>query len=446
MESFDGNEPDSPLRACAVATAQTALPLALAASALFLSCGTPTSPGPDLDLPGRVEDPLAAVGAHVVPMDREVVLRDRTVVIRGGRVVEVAASGDAELPEDVTAIDARGLYLVPGLIDAHVHLRAADMDAYLAAGVTTVRNMWGTPEVEELRRQVEEGDRPGPRIVAVSPGIDGNPPARPQSRVVEDPDRAAAVVDEMTAAGWDYVKIYQNLSLAVYREVVSHARQEGIPAVGHVPTDVPLAEALRGQVSIEHLEGYDKALVGFRRTAFRSWAHVGEEDVPEMERLAGETRDARVWNCPTLLVADRVAARSLTEEEHARAVRERRRMVRSLHDAGARLLAGTDGGVPVVPPGALAEELLELRRAGLTAFEAVRTATTGAADFLGLAHEIGIVAKGMRADLVLLRDDPLAELDALSLPVAVVVGGEWFGSDRLRAAAVVRNEDGGEDR
>lgn len=427
-------------------SSKTTLLFALAASVPCLSCDAPTSPGRDPDLPGRIDGPLAVVGVHVVPMDREVVLRDRTVVIRDGRVAEMAASGEVDPPEDVTPIDARGLYLVPGLIDAHVHLRAGDMDAYLAAGVTTVRNMWGTPEVAELRRAVDEGDRPGPGIVAASPGVDGDPPARPRSLVVEDPDRAAAVVDEMAAAGWDYLKIYQNLSLPVYREVVSHARQEGIPAVGHVPTDVPLSEALRGQVSIEHLEGYDKALVGFRRTAFRSWAHVGEEEAPEMERLAAATRDARVWNCPTLLVADRVAARHLPEEKHARAVRERRRMVRALHDAGARLLAGTDGGVPVVPPGALAEELLELQRAGLSPYEALRTATTGAAEFLGLGHEVGSVAEGVRADLVLLRDDPLADVGALAEPAAVVVGGEWFRSDRLRAAAATRSDDGGDVR
>lgn len=363
--------------------------------------------------------------------DPNTLLRDRTVVIRDGRIERIAPA-EAEFGADVERIEAEGLFLLPGLVDMHVHLTEDDVPAYLRAGVTTVRDLWGWSEVGRIRDQARAGTLRAPRVLAASPGLDGDPPARPQSWIVVDPAEAEGLVARFVEEGWDFLKLYQNLSLPVYRALTDAAALRGIVPVGHVPTAVPLDTALARQRSIEHLEGYDKALTGRRLRAFASWAEVEDPDGTAMTALALATAEARVWNCPTLLVAARALENHLSPPARDRAVESRRAMVRALHREGARILAGTDGGLPVVPAGSLAQELVELTRAGLTPYEALRAATVDAAEFLGLEEEIGRIFEGARADLVLLEANPLDDIRATERPVGIVLAGEWLRADAIR--------------
>lgn len=407
--------------------------LAVPPLALSLGCGGgPTSASGTASLPAVVSGPLALAGVNVVTMDHpNALLRDRTVVIRDGRIERIAPD-DVELGADVEKIEAEGLFVLPGLVDMHVHLTEEDVPAYLEAGVTTVRDLWGWSEVARIRDEVRAGSIRGPRVLAASPGLDGDPPARPQSWIVVDPAEADGLVAGFVTEGWDFIKLYQNLSLAVYRALTDAAARRGIIPVGHVPTAVPLDTALRRQRSIEHLEGYDKALTGRRLRAFASWAEVNDPDGTAITGLARRTAQAGVWNCPTLLVAARALENNLSPRERDRAVESRRAMVWALHQEGARILAGTDGGLPVVPAGSLTEELVELTRAGLTPYDALRAATANAAEFLGLEQEIGRIFEGARADLVVLEANPLDDVRATERPVGIVLAGEWLRADAIR--------------
>lgn len=367
---------------------------------------------------------IALIGVHVMPMDREVVLRDRTILVEDGMIVRIGPAEQIPVPVDAHRPDVRGLYVMPGLIDMHVHLSRDDLPAYLAAGVTTVRNMWGWSEIEQIRRDIAAGVLEGPRVFSAGPAVDGDPPVRQGSAVITDPSLVHSLVQRQKAAGWEYIKVYQNLSRRVFSALASEATAAGLPLIGHVPTDVPFEQANAAMASIEHMEGYDKALTGVRKPGFRSWLEVSPRDAPVMATLAKATVERGTWNCPTLVVADRVLGNGLSPDEHYRAVEARRAMVRALHDAGAQLLAGTDGGVPLVPAGALAEELIELVRAGLSPYEALRTATVNAASFLR-ADGLGTLAEGMKADLVVTEEDPLMDLAVVKHPVGVMVAGEW---------------------
>jgi len=378
------------------------------------------------------EGPLALIHADLLSMDHGATIeRDRTVLLRDGRIVAVGRTEEVTPPSDARVVDVRGLYVMPGLADMHVHLQREHVAAFLRHGITTVRDLWGHAGIVDLRSESRDGGRV-PWVVATGPGIDGSPPVRPTSAVLDRPEDAAGLVDELTDQGWDAFKIYQNLRLDAFLALARAATAVDVGLVGHVPTDVPLSEALGRMRSIEHLEGYDKALSGQRERAFRSWTSV---DPGQMPLWARRTADAGTWNVPTLIVMRKALTNNTDPKEAARAITNARLMVRHLHDAGAPLMAGTDAGVPVIEPGSsLHEELIELIAAGLSPYDALAAATVNPARFLGLEGKVGGVKVGARADLLLLKANPLEDIQTARSPAGVVLRGRMLIPGHIRPA------------
>jgi imidazolonepropionase-like amidohydrolase len=321
------------------------------------------------------------------------------------------------IPEDARVIYGSGLWMTPGLIDMHVHIRAADLDQYLRSGITTVRDMAGLPSVLALARSIEAGDRAGPQIIAATRLIDGPSPSNPQFSVVLPRVSAAQqVVDSELARGCTFVKVYDRLTLAEYDAVVAAARARGVKVSGHVPQGVSIEHALASQDSIEHLSRYDLSRAGDQ---------------------AAMTRQAGVWNCPTMHVFTAHVTANMDPEVRRRLLAARSAMVGALRESGARLLAGTDAGYLVPAGTSLVEELEELHHSGLTRFEALAAATRDAAEYLERT-DIGTIGPGSRADLLLLDANPLESFDTLRRPYGVVVEGAWRPLSVARRRAVAR--------
>jgi imidazolonepropionase-like amidohydrolase len=421
---------------------------------------------------------LAIVDVNVVPMDSNLVMPHQYVVVRGDRIESVGPASKVAVPKDATRIDGRGLWLMPGLIDMHVHLNAPDDGTiYVGKGVTTIRNMWGFPETLEWRKSYLSGERLGPTVYTTGAILDGQPPIWPGSTVIETADQAESEIAAEKAAGFDFVKVYTRLSRPAYLAILESARRHGMRVVGHVPDSVGVLGVLeaRGQESIEHLTGYLVAAQkpGSPAAGITNWnerrramlASLDESRIPD---LARRTRDAGVWNCVTLIVSQRVAAldrvdslkqlpgvkyvapemvamwdpakdfrfKGTTAEDFAamRAVSAfQMRMTRALRDAGARLLLGTDTSNPFVTPGFSAhEELALLVAAGLTPYEALRAGTADAAEFLHM--DAGRVRPGLRADLVLVEANPLQDVAAAERRRGVVLRGRWIAAAELDSA------------
>lgn len=368
--------------------------------------------------------PIAIVDVRILPMDGSGAREHQAVLIEGERIAWVGPADALAAPAGSTVIDGDGRTLMPGLVDMHVHLERHDLPAYLAHGVTTVRNMWGFPDVWAMRREIEAGSLAGPTIYTVSPGLDGTPPKWPLTQIVMDPALADSVVGAQWDAGYRTLKLYQDLRPEAYDSIVSAARRRGMDFVGHVPHRVGLADALAaGQRSLEHLSGFVEELSVTGGRGLGGWGAIRVE---EIATLAAEARAANAWVCPTLAIVSRMA-RNLppTQREAVRA--NRRQVVGVLHDEGVQLLVGSDAGIGVVDPGAsLLDELEEFAVAGIPRIEALRMATAGAARFLGAEGELGIVAVGARADLLLLDGDPSVDLAALAAPAGVMARGRWF--------------------
>jgi imidazolonepropionase-like amidohydrolase len=154
---------------------------------------------------------FAFVDVNVVAMDSERVIRGQTVIVSGGRVVLMGATGSVRVPKGATRIEGRNRYLIPGLADMHVHLEYFDRDAqlllFLANGVTTVRSMDGRPNILAWRKRIADGTLPGPTIFTAGAILEGKPPLRDDNRVVETPAQAGPAVEEQKRAGYDFVKL-----------------------------------------------------------------------------------------------------------------------------------------------------------------------------------------------------------------------------------------------
>ena len=352
--------------------------------------------------------PVALVGVRVVTMTSTAVLEDQTIVVRNGAIASMGPSSSAQLPADAVVIHGNGRYVMPALIDMHVHLATADLDAYLDAGIGTVRNMWGHAAIATMQREVAAGTRAGPTIVSASPGIDSPPAQWPATQLVTDPAQVRGIVQAQKDAGWPYIKVYTRLSPASFDSVMAAARSVGLPAIGHVPLAVDIGHALdEGMKSIEHLTGYDRAVSRTGRGGTIGWV---DADVSRFPALATRSAQAGVWNCPTLAIYVELAKQHSGADREA-IVRNRRLFVRELSRAGARILLGTNAGIDVVAPGSsIHDELRELVAAGLSPFNALRAGTTSAAEFLGLP-DVGRIVVGARADLLVVRGNPLAECE-----------------------------------
>ena len=449
--------------------------ITLGLCALLSACGQPP-PEPAAPPAGR---DIAFVGVGVLSMAGEVAaVPDQTVLVSGGAVVRVGSREDVDVPDTFAVVDGAGKYLMPGLADMHVHLEYGDdprvLDLFLANGVTTVRNMDGRPYILAWRDRIARGEMRGPTIHTAGPILDGDPPLRDDNLAIGSAEDARRAVRDQAAAGYDFVKVYTNLSGAAYAAVIETAVDNGLPVAGHVPRGVAVEDMLvSGVRSIEHISELGD-LVEAEDSPFRDGWHwsklylgmpVASDKVTD---AAARLADSGVCVVPTMAQADRAiapratvdawlaapemayvdaAGRDFWESLATRQVdrmdagdwalveagrSNRLRFVSALQDAGACLLAGTDTPNPFVVPGfSLHDELANFEAAGFDRGRVLALATRGAARFLEADSEVGTLEVGKRADLILLDANPLESLDALRSPAGVMVRGGWLPRETL---------------
>lgn len=413
-------------------------------------------------------------------------LLDQIVVLQGDRILSVSAADPAATPQG-RVIDAHGGFLIPGLWDMHVHIQdLEDLPLYIANGVTGVRMMFGAKDIKELRARL--GAAPvSPEIIVGSAIVDGDPPVWPGSIIVHKPEDARRVVDEIKASGADFVKIYNGIPRDAYFALVDEAHKQDIPFVGHLPYQVRAAEASKaGQRSIEHLDGIaiacskkEKSLIkelepGRYLEKMRLVAEAIQTfDGAQCQALFAQFRKNNTWQVPTLTVHRGMAwmndSRFTSDsrlaymsgdvryrwqpendfrfrrwppaefELHRGLFNADKQMVGLMFRAGVPLLAGTDAMNPFCFPGfSLHDELALLVDSGLSPLAALQAATIRPAEFLARTEQLGLIAPGKRADLVLLAADPLADIHNTTQIEAVWLQGKLFDRaalDALLAAA-----------
>ena len=407
----------------------------------------------------------AFVHVNVVPMDRERVLRDQTVIVEGDRIAAIGR--DVAVPASASVIDGKGTaYLSPGLADMHTHSETRnDLAIYLANGVTTVLQMGGARSgfLDSIVPAVNRGTIPGPHVYA-SFLVDGSTDYN--GFVIKTPAEARAIVGLAKTNGYDFMKVYVGLAPDVFDALADEGRKSGMPLVGHGVTAVRLERQLaEGQVLVAHAEE-------FFYTFFTPPGVEETDTPPDTSRIPAAVALAKKYDAtvtadlstyaaiahqiqhPEVVAAflarpesaylspnDRLAWQNSSYVKKTAKLEAKlaflRRLVKAMADAGVELVAGTDTpAVPGLLPGfSLHDDLDELEASGLTRFEALSTATRAPGTFIHRTKggdPFGEVAPGYRADLILSTDDPLAKLSTLRAPLGVMVRGQWRDVAALR--------------
>jgi len=438
---------------------------------------------------GAAEAPLAIVGVTVVHPERDAahtVAADQTVLIVDARIAAVGSAGDVTVPPEAHVIDGRGRWLIPGLVDAHVHFDLsgtlyarpdiADLTgsvsfareqarnrarlpeifhAWLRSGVTGLVDVGGAPWTFEVRDAAQDNPN-APRVAVAGPLV--SMVARPQLDAggpiivkVETPDEARALVRRTLASRPDYIKVW-----FVHRPGDDLAKQE---AIVRAAGEAAHAAGVRFAVHATELAVAKAAL----RAGADFLVH-SVEDAPVDEEFLTLARQREVLYCPTLFVYEGYglalsnrwrpteAERRFADPEVLSRMddldeipRERlppwvRRAIeqgwtghepphaaanlRRVLDAGIRVVVGSDAGnIGTLHGPAIFREMASMVQAGLTPLEVLRAATANGAHALGMAGETGVIAPGVLADLVVLEADPLADIGNASRIHAVIKGG-----------------------
>jgi imidazolonepropionase-like amidohydrolase len=233
------------------------IPFNVSVLASILLCSLTFATGQEPVRPGSI----AITGVAVIDVRGGQMLRDRTVVITGNRIADVASRTDARIPAGAQVVDGQGRFLTPGLWDMHVHQVRTFLTLYIANGVTGTREMGSPlplPETFALRRRIEQGETIGPRFFTAGPLVDGRPTVTNRIGInvlgAMNAKEGRAAVDSLRRAGVDFIKVYQRLDRDTYFAIADEAKRQGIPFAGHLPHAITLDEAGRsGQRSIEHL-------------------------------------------------------------------------------------------------------------------------------------------------------------------------------------------------
>lgn len=388
---------------------------------------------------------------QLVAMTEEVVRERQSVLVRDGRIAAIDRAGELDVPADVRRIDGKGRFLLPGLTDMHTHnlVTTSQHLLNLANGVTTVRDMCGFDWLLATRERAARNKMLAPNLYVAGHILNAFPMDW-YATVVKEPEGARTVVRGQAAAGYDFIKVHNRLDVGVYHAILDEAGKIGIDVVGHIPHEISVGEAIRaGQRTLEHFKGY-----------IQDWnLELTSDD------YVAATRGADVWICPTFytyrmhlagdearrLIGGAPEMRYVSYRDRAQWLRDAEREPSRLHQGiyslskkvfrdlmaiNAQFIAGTDsgGGYPHMVTGfALHEELRIMDELGLSPYETIQTATINAARAMRKEHEFGTIEAGKRADLLLVRGNPLESVGHLAEIDGVMVRGIWLSREDLDA-------------
>jgi len=402
--------------------------------------------------------------------------RQARIVVRNGVISEIdnevsGATDDTDIAKRFT-----GAYVLPGLIDMHTHLPPAnilELTPYflllqLSHGVTSVREAGdvdgtGTPAAKE---GIATGVFPGPRIFSAGPFVTTGEARWPNSILLDSPADARDAVEEILDEGHTVIKSYENLTVEMLRALEVAADEMGLEIMGHVPDDLVYEDALIRDV--QHFLGVpqpEKLSAHGMLDRIVDWSSVDEA---RMDQIVDATLEHDLANTPTLVSLRRVGEyksfsavyddptltllpdfylsvvwhpergvpvyRGLDTSFFVKqedALSKKKRLVKKLHDTGARLHLGTDTQQPFVVPGAsMHEEMVLFAEAGVPIEAIWKYATTDSGESLKLAG-LGTLKKGAPADMLIFRENPVQDLNALDTLEAIVADGRLYMKNDL---------------
>ncbi len=437
----------------------------LATTALLACRSTPPTP----TITSISASSYQVVNVSVVDVEKGAVVPGQTVTVVGDQIGKIGARVEPAIAGQALIIDGRGLYLMPGLVDAHVHYLEAPIfgRVMIANGILLVRDM-GMPNayILPLRDELNRGATLGPEMVVAGAMLDGAPPIISSIAIsVTTPEEGRKAVRQQAAAGVDMIKVYSKLDKETFLAIVDEARKSGLKVVGHVPDSIYIEDAAAaGLQSIEHFFGFDKALakllgqpVKLAYVGMGSEAgyllRLGEVDSQALQDFYRRLNASNVTVVPTVVTfknwpnVDSLDRKNLPNGEYISQNllsmwksqwagqtkfpdpiwQNWAQMVKGMNSAGVPLMVGTDLMCPGIVPGySVHEEMAILQEAGIAPAEVLRSATLIPAQFMGLDKRLGTIAAGKTASMVLVSANPLDDIRNAEKIQGVFLRGRYY--------------------
>ena len=436
----------------------------------------------------QASGPVAITNVSIINPGDNALLSGQTVLIEKGRIKKVGSNDLFIIPQNAERIDGNGKFLIPGLWDMHAHMGSElapqlTLPLFIAAGVTNIRDLGGYASLEQKKdwnKQAIAGNIIGPRIMG-------------QASVfvfsLETETEARKLVDNFVVGNGDFFKVYNGVLPDPYFALLKEANAKGIPVLGHKPRAVSAIDAANyGHKSFEHARlflfecypgaqklrerylarytGVDTLNGSIETTAMRR-EMIDNHDPKLFNELAAVMVENSTWFCPTHITrkmdafADneeyrqdmrlkyipflkklewKMDANGMIDRDSSPRGRKAfmdfylkgLELTGKAHDAGLKILAGTDANDTYCFPGlGIHDELQELVKAGLTPMEALKTATVNPAAYFDLSANYGSLAEGKVADMVLLDANPLDDISNTSKINAVIFNGNIYPRKKL---------------
>jgi imidazolonepropionase-like amidohydrolase len=385
---------------------------------------------------------IAIVGATLIDGRGGAVVPDSVVIVRGDHIAAVGRRTSMTIPQGAEVVEANGLTLLPGLIDAHFHIDGDDPlpALFLSHGVTSLRDPGQWIEAYDAARKASA---PVPRLFLCGPHLDSPPPAYPaDSYIVRDADETRLAVNRFVDDGASAIKVYFRLPLALIKVAIDTAHSRGVPVIGHLEI-VDARDAINAGIDgIEHATSFGTALLPLREAEkyrqsllldnnarregrYQVWNRI-DLTTPQAKALFKLIADRGVIVSPTLAVFERQAGDKDTTEVHVHAFKQMEAFVGLAKKAGAKVVVGSHSDVPHAKRGwAYQREFELLVESGLTPMEAIVAGTTENARYFRIDDRLGSVEAGKIADLVLVQGDPLKSISNMRRIKRVMLNGTW---------------------
>jgi imidazolonepropionase-like amidohydrolase len=418
----------------------------------------------------RPKVPVAIVDGMLLDGHAAEPIHHSVVVFEDGRITAVGNRDNTPIPEQAVIIDAGGRTVMPGLIDAHIHIDLIGHGSYarlyefmngmerieefmtiaakqmLRAGVTTGLDLGAPFQAFDFRERVRKGEVPGPRLLLSGPWItriDYDIIPDEYEIIINSPREAAQRTRELVERGVDVIKVWEGLTAEDYQAVVDVAHEAGIKVHAHLYEPEKIQLAIDAGVDVfQHVGSagnppYDDALIAeiahrnipvVQTISHRIWVYPATVEFPERLYDPVYKKDM-----PADIYAEFISSvenfRRLSYfSEIGRETRNSRVAARQFIEGGATIGVGTDAASPLnMHTEAMWREMSALVESGMTPSEVITAATKTNAHILGLENEIGTIEPGKLADIIIVDGNPLRNIEALDyVDVAVKDGVVWY--------------------
>lgn len=395
---------------------------------------------------------------NIIPMNQDTVFQNKMVSIKEGIIDSIADRIDVQ---GLDVIDGKNGYLLPGLIDMHVHVwDKYELGLYLSSGVTAIRNVWGMPMHLRLKKQIKQGTILSPMFYTTGPKLTGPEFIGDDNLQLFSPDEARERIQDYKYRGYDFIKTYYGLPRDIFDAVVEQAKITEMDIVAHPSQMVPYNYHFNKQIaSLEHAEDIvqqplqyqldslklQEVISGFSGAPHTSFSPtliayyniytmLTNKDILNSELV--QYMNPAIKMLDSKAQFDRWHSAIKEDPNLFNRIRSQHNfhlyIIKKLHETGVNLICGTDAGIGVTAPGhSIHQEFQLYKEAGLSNYEVLQTATVNPSKVHQIMNNMGTIEIGKIANMILIKDNPLEDLSGLQRPDELFIKGKRLSSHHL---------------